>query len=62
MKAAEKKVESLKVWLSMLFAIFLLKHRVHISFRKSTTADINESVLSKEWCVKKSHTLLIKGY
>lgn len=54
MKAAEKKVESLKVWLSNALCYLPFETpRVHISFRKSTTADINESVLSKEWCVKK---------
>lgn len=54
MKSAEKKADSLKIWLSNALCYLPFETpRVHISFRKSTTADVDENVISKEWCVEK---------
>lgn len=54
MKSAEKKAESLKNWLSEALCYLPFETpRVHISFRASTTTDINEAVISKKWCVEK---------
>ena len=53
-RKAEKKADSLKIWLSNALCYLPFETpRVHISFRKSTTADVDENVISKEWCVEK---------
>jgi seryl-tRNA synthetase len=55
MKSAENKAKSLKNWLSeALYYLPFETPRVHISFRKSTTAEVDENVISKDWCVEKT--------
>lgn len=54
MKSAEKKAESLKKWLSEALCYLPFETpKVHITFRASTTTDIDPSVISKDWCVEK---------
>lgn len=54
MKSAEKKAESLKKWLTdALCCLPFATPRVSISFKASTTTEVNEATLPQKWCVEK---------
>ena len=54
MKAAESKVKSLREWLkNSLECQTFETARVRVSFRKSESTEIDESMLDRKWCKEK---------